>query len=196
MNTYWLSQPIQTELGHRHSVSVQGGTKTVKYGVDARYQSNGGVMKGSGRDRYSLSNTLSYNLGDNKFLARNMFTITQVDQRNSPYGSFSKYVRMNPYYPKTDSLGRLIREIDLWNSRGGEGNGVIRSTVLNPMYESTIGSFDKSEYRSSRTSWRWSITSTPNGACARRSASSGAGLPSTSSFLHLATNITIMKATT
>ncbi|WP_341843545.1 SusC/RagA family TonB-linked outer membrane protein [Chitinophaga caseinilytica] len=146
VNTYWLSQPIQTELGQRHSVSVQGGTKTVKYGVDARYQNNGGVMKGSGRDRYSLSNTLSYNLGDNKFMARNMFTITQVNQRNSPYGSFSNYVRMNPYYPKTDSLGRLIREIDLWNSRGGETNSVISSTVLNPMYESTIGNFDKSEY--------------------------------------------------
>ncbi|WP_298714011.1 SusC/RagA family TonB-linked outer membrane protein [Chitinophaga sp.] len=147
VNTYWLSQPVQTELGHRHSVSLQGGTRAVKYGVDARYQSNGGVMKGSGRDRYSLSNTLSYNLGENnKFLARNMFTITQVNQKNSNFGSFSNYVRMNPYYPKTDSLGRLIREVDMWNSRGGVGNGVINSAVLNPMYESTIGNFDKSEY--------------------------------------------------
>ncbi len=51
VNTYWLSQPVSTDFGQKHSISLQGGSPTIRYGVDARYQTNNGVMKGSGRDR-------------------------------------------------------------------------------------------------------------------------------------------------
>lgn len=147
VNTYWLSQPVSTDFGHKHSVSVQGGSKSFRYGVDARYQTNKGVMKGSGRDRYSLNTNLSYNLDQNRVMFRNSFTISQVNGKESPYGSFSKFVLMNPYYPLYDSLGRLIREVDKWNYRdAGNGNAAASSTTLNPMWEGTIGNFNKSTY--------------------------------------------------
>ncbi|TWI80925.1 SusC/RagA family TonB-linked outer membrane protein [Chitinophaga japonensis] len=147
VNTYWLAQPVTTDFGHKHSVSLQGGSPTVRYGVDVRYQTNNGVMKGSGRDRYSLSNTLSYNPKSHKLLFRNQFTISQVNGTESPYGSFADYVRMNPYYPIYDAAGRLLREIDKWNYRdAGNNNASALETVLNPMYEATLGSFNKSEY--------------------------------------------------
>jgi len=147
INTYWLSQPVSNDFGHKHSVSLQGGSSSMRYGVDVRYQTNNGVMKGSGRDRYSLSNTLSYAPRSNKLLFRNQFTISQVKGTESPYGSFADYVKMNPYYPIYDSTGRLLREMDKWNYRSATQNSIIKSeNVLNPMYEATIGSFNKQEY--------------------------------------------------
>lgn len=150
VNTYWLSQPTTTDYGHRHSISLQGGSPSLRYGVDARYQTNNGVMKGSGRDRYSLATTLAYNLDNNKIMFRNAFTISQVKGTESPYGGFEKYVRMNPYFPKTDSSGRIMREVGQWRYRDGGGNrqngNPVLEPVFNPLYEATIGSFDKSEY--------------------------------------------------
>lgn len=149
INTYWLSQPVATDFGHKHSVSLQGGSSTIRYGIDARYQTNNGVMKGSGRDRYSLSNTLSYQPKSQKLLFRNQFTLSQVTSKASPYGTFDQYVNMNPYYPIRDSAGRLIREIDKWNYRGLNDKGQdagLTNTVLNPLYDATTGSFNKSSY--------------------------------------------------
>jgi TonB-linked SusC/RagA family outer membrane protein len=147
INTYWLSQPVSNDFGHKHSVSLQGGSSSIRYGVDVRYQTNNGVMKGSGRDRYSLSNTLSYAPRSNKLLFRNQFTVSQVKGTASPYGSFADYVKMNPYYPIYDSTGRLLREMDKWNYRSAAENSAIKTeNVLNPMYEATIGSFNKQEY--------------------------------------------------
>jgi TonB-linked SusC/RagA family outer membrane protein len=147
INTYWLSQPVSNDFGHKHSVSLQGGSSSIRYGVDVRYQTNNGVMKGSGRDRYSLSNTLSYAPRSNKLLFRNQFTVSQVKGTESPYGSFADYVKMNPYYPIYDSTGRLLREMDKWNYRSAVDNSAIKTqNVLNPMYEATIGSFNKQEY--------------------------------------------------
>ncbi|KAA2240388.1 SusC/RagA family TonB-linked outer membrane protein [Chitinophaga agrisoli] len=150
VNSYWLSQPLSTDLGHKHSLSLQGGSSSMRYGVDARYQTNNGVMKGSGRDRYSLSTTLSYQPKNQKLLFRNMFTISQVNGTESPYGSFDKYVLMNPYYPMRDSAGRLIQQVDKWNflSRNAATGAVQAASqnVLNPLWDASTGSFDKSEY--------------------------------------------------
>lgn len=145
INTYWLSQPLQVDLGHKHSLYLEGGTPTIRYGVDVRYQTNNGVMKGSYRKRYGIAASLSYNK-DNKLQFRNQISVSQVDGRESPYREFSTYVRMNPYYAKTDSAGRLLREIDKWRYRTGATAYVVTESVLNPLWEATTGSVDKSEY--------------------------------------------------
>ncbi|MFY0254636.1 SusC/RagA family TonB-linked outer membrane protein [Chitinophaga sp. 30R24] len=148
VNTYWLAQPLSTDFGHKHSVSLEGGSQSFKYIIDGRYQTNAGVMKGSGRDRYSLATNLQYNLKNNKVLFRNQFTVSQINGKESPYRDFSNYARMNPYFPKTDSTGRLLRELDKWNA-GYDNNsstGYKVNNVLNPLYEATLGSFNKSEY--------------------------------------------------
>ncbi len=144
VNTDWLSQPVRTTYGQKHSLYLEGGSSTFRYGLAMRYQSAPGVMKGSTRDRYSTDLDLSYNL-NNKFLFKNTVTITKTNSVESPYGNFSDYVQMNPYYPKTDSTGKIIQAVDNWTERGS--NGAISTTpVLNPMYNATLGSFNKSEY--------------------------------------------------
>lgn len=145
VNTYWLSQPLRTGFGQKHSAFIEGGSKAIRYGLELRYHDMPGVMKGSGRKRYSAGMNLSYNAGG-KLLFKNTMTVTQVTTTQSPYGYFYDYVKTNPYYEKTDSAGNIIRELETWRSRKGAQGNVENFGVLNPMYNATLSSFDKSKY--------------------------------------------------
>lgn len=145
VDTYWLSQALRNAYRQKHSLYVQGGDQKFRYGVDLRYETTPGVMLKSDRNRYSGGMNFTYN-PTSKLLFRNEITITQVDGNNSPYGDFSTYVRMNPYYPKTNANGELIQEIANWKvDTHGLGNDQIKTTyVFNPLYEGNLASFDKS----------------------------------------------------
>lgn len=147
VNTYWLSQPLTTAFQQKHSLYVEGGTSAVRYGIALRYQTQPGVMKGSGRDRYGISSDLSY-APSKKFIFKNSLSITQVNSTESPYGSFNNYVSMNPYYPKTDSAGNIIQVVDNWliDTHLSDSAQFKNTAVLNPMYNSTLHSFDKTKY--------------------------------------------------
>ena len=64
VNTYWLSQPVKNAFSHAHSLFVEGGADNVRYGIDASYNQNKGVMKESGRDRFGLGFSLIYRIKD------------------------------------------------------------------------------------------------------------------------------------
>ncbi len=145
VNTYWLSQPVRNAVGYNHSVYIEGGSKTVRYGVNLQYQNMPGVMKKSQRDRSSIGTDLSYNLND-KFLFKNTLSVSIINGTESPYGSFADYVNMNPYYPKTDENGNIVQEIDSWTDRSGANGSLNTEIVLNPLYDGTLHSFDKTNY--------------------------------------------------
>lgn len=161
VNTYWLSQPLRTTYGQKHSLYLEGGGASIRYGVNLLYETSPGVMKGSSRDRYGLGMDLSYNPGK-KLIFRNTLSVNQVNGVESPYGNFADYVQMNPYFPKTDSLGRIIQAVDNWKTNvGGLGSGNYkRATILNPLYNSTLHSFSKSAYLEmiDAFSAEWNIT--------------------------------------
>lgn len=96
VDTYWLSQPIQTVMGQKHSLYLEGGDRNIRYGISANYQNNPGVMKDSFRDRLGIDVNLQYNWKD-KVLFRNNLSVSKVKSQESPYGSFSEYVKTNPY---------------------------------------------------------------------------------------------------
>jgi TonB-linked SusC/RagA family outer membrane protein len=139
VDTYWLSQPVRTTAGQKHAVNVEGGSETFRYGIDARYQTRPGVMKGSSRDQYSGGMNFVYNL--KKFQFRNELSITQVKATESPYGNFKDYVRMNPYYPMMDASGRYPQVIDAWKKENGS-----YSNVYNPLYNAQLSSFNRNGY--------------------------------------------------
>ncbi|MBO9728529.1 MAG: SusC/RagA family TonB-linked outer membrane protein [Chitinophaga sp.] len=147
VNTYWLSQPLRNAYSQKHSVYVEGGDSSFRYGIDLRYQTDPGVMKNSGRDRYSGGMSFTYN-PNRRLILRNDLTITQVNARNSNYGSFATYVAMNPYYPIYGENGKLIREIANWRVDTHQpGKDQYKNVpVLNPLYEASLGNFDKSNY--------------------------------------------------
>lgn len=147
VNTYWLSQPLRNAYGMKHSLDAQGGDSTFRYDVYGRYQTNPGVMLGSSRNDYGGGMTFYYN-PSKKLLFRNDLQINQENSVNSPYGNFSTYVAMNPYYPLTDANGNMLRELANWNVNTGAlgPNQYVTENVLNPLYEAHVGNFDKAAY--------------------------------------------------
>ncbi|MDB5146118.1 MAG: SusC/RagA family TonB-linked outer membrane protein, partial [Mucilaginibacter sp.] len=147
VNTYWLSQPLRNAYQQKHSVYAQGGDQSFRYGIDLRYQTQPGVMKGSDNTRYSGGVNFTYN-PSSKLIIRNDLTITQVNQANSPYGNFSTYVNANPYFPIKDSTGRLVQELANWRINTGRQAELqyVTENVFNPLYEASLSSFDKSAY--------------------------------------------------
>ena len=137
VNTYWLSQPLKVEFNQKHSVFIEGGDNAIRYGVSLSYDKDNGVMKGSARNRGSLGFSLSYNWKD-KLLVYNYLTVSKVKSTDSPYGEYSQYALLNPYYPFQDENGNLIREMKQY----------INSTrqIWNPVYEASVGNKNESEY--------------------------------------------------
>jgi len=147
VNTYWLSQPLRTTFGQKHSLYLEGGGSSMRYGLSLLYQTQPGVMKGSSRNRYSVGMDLSYNPGK-KIIFRNTLSATEVDGSESPYGNFYNYVSMNPYYPKTDSLGHVVQKVDTWlYDTHREGDAQFKTeSALNPLYNATLHSFNRNKY--------------------------------------------------
>ena len=96
VNTDWISKPLRNAFTNNHNVSIYGGDNYVRYNLGVRYGNDRGVMKGSERRRYSLNFKLSYNK-DEKIFIQNQTTISSVNNEESPYGSFSEFVKLNPY---------------------------------------------------------------------------------------------------
>ena len=107
VNTYWLSQPVETAFSHAHSLYVEGGVDNVRYGIDASYNQQNGVMKQSGRDRTGLGFSLIYRIKD-KITIKNYISYAHTNAHNSPYGDFSTYGLTNPYERRYDKNGDLI----------------------------------------------------------------------------------------
>ena len=130
VNTDWLSYPLRNAFVNNHNVTVYGGDHYVRYNLGVRYGNDRGVMKDSERKRYSLSFKLSYGKDDLIFI-QNYATITSVNNVESPYGSFSQYVEQNPY--------------DRAYNLDGSLNNDLTYGKLNPLYEASLGSYNKGE---------------------------------------------------
>ncbi|WP_257666361.1 SusC/RagA family TonB-linked outer membrane protein [Parapedobacter tibetensis] len=144
VDTYWLSQPVRTAVGQKHGLFVEGGSEVFRYGVDLRYQTRPGVMRGSHRNQYSGSMNFSYS-PNSKIRFQNELAITVVDAQESPYGSFAEYVRMNPYYRMADDHGNIVQVPDMWD-RYSSSEGVVSDNILNPLYNATLSSFNRTGY--------------------------------------------------
>lgn len=130
VDTYWLSQPLRTGVGQKHSLYIDGGDEAMRYSANFSYNRINGVMKGSDRSTLSGMVTLSYRY--KTLLFRNNLSVDNNKAYNSPYGSFSTFSEMNPYFRIYDEKGALIKDY---------GNN-----VYNPLYNATIGTKDYSSY--------------------------------------------------
>lgn len=132
LDTYWLSKPLQTGVGHKHNLSIEvGDSRSLRGVIDFTYNKVDGVMKGSERVNISGNANMSYRVSN--FLFRNIMSINNNVSYDSPYGTFSAYSSMNPYWRATDSnTGKYSRWAD--------------TDVPNPLYDSTIGTMYKQTY--------------------------------------------------
>ena len=109
VDSYWLSQPLQTSVNQRYSAYLEGGDEHFRYGINLKFDKDNGVMKKSGRDRVGINVYFQYDIA-NKLVVRNDISVEDVKGYNSPYGTFSQYAAMNPYERMRDEEGELIRE--------------------------------------------------------------------------------------
>jgi TonB-linked SusC/RagA family outer membrane protein len=130
VDTYWLSKPIHTGVGTKHSLYMDGGDDTMRYSANISYNKVTGVMKGSDRSTVSGNLMLSYRYKTLAF--RNSLSIDDNKSKNSPYGSFSDYATMLPYYRVNDANGNLIKSY---------GNN-----DYNPLYNASLKSIDETAY--------------------------------------------------
>lgn len=134
VDTYWLSKPLQTVFNHTHSLYVDGGNESVRFGIELQYANQDGVMKGSLRDRMGAGVSLSYNY--KTFLVKNTVTYQRVRTKESPFGNFADFAKQLPYDTYKDENGVYYPTMKSWG-RDSESNRV------NPMYEPSLHNFDK-----------------------------------------------------
>lgn len=137
VDTYWLSQPLRTGFTHKHALNLEGGDERMRYSAGVAYNHTAGVMKESERNTLNVNTTLSYTYRN--LIFRNTIEFTRNWAKNSPYGSFSEYTSMNPYWAPRDDKGNLIKEFML-------RHGSVETPVPNPLYDATLNTKDESAY--------------------------------------------------
>lgn len=157
VNTDWLAKPVRTAVSHKHSLNLGGGNEALRWSADLNYQNKAGVMKGSKRQNYGGAMTLDYRY--KTLQIKNKVTFNAMDSEESPYGSFSDYVRMKPYLdPINPENGQWYKTFLIYRN--------IRSSVSeptyvqNPLYEASLGSYTKQSYKEflENFSLNWNIT--------------------------------------
>ncbi|MBB4042588.1 TonB-linked SusC/RagA family outer membrane protein [Bacteroides reticulotermitis] len=141
IDTYWLSKPLRTGFGQKHSVYMEGGDDRMRYSGSLGYNNIAGVMKGSNRNTLSGNIKLSYRYKN--LLFRNSLSITSNKAEDSPYGSFSDYVGMNPYYSPYDANGNLQKLLGYYLY---PATGSTPVYYYNPLYNASIGTNNFSKY--------------------------------------------------
>ncbi|WP_169305765.1 SusC/RagA family TonB-linked outer membrane protein [Sphingobacterium alkalisoli] len=138
VNTDWKSIPVQTGINNRTNLSLRGGDESLTFNLSFSGNMLQGVMKGQDRKNYAGSFTLSYRT--NKLTFQNNTIGTQVNSNDSPYGTFSQYLDLNPYWKPYDENGNINKYLE--NINTGFGATGVSSVVLNPLMDITYNTID------------------------------------------------------
>ena len=140
VDTDWLAKPLRNAVGHKHSLSIELGSQYLQVLADFSYN-NIQVMKGSSRTTYDGAIQVSYR--HKKFNFRNSLNVVSNVASDSPYGTFSEYAYMNPYYSPYDANGLLVENaalsVDGLEESGGE-------FVANPLYNASLNTKIEERY--------------------------------------------------
>lgn len=135
VDTDWLHYPVRTGISTNTNVRLDGGSQEFRWGLSSSYGSTKGAMKGSERNNFNGALDLSYTYKTIQF--RNMLTLGLNKSSNSPYGSFSTYANMMPYYRPYDENGQLIKTfMGFYADAGLIGNPLYNATLENMINES------------------------------------------------------------
>lgn len=145
IDTYWLKYPIRTGVGHKHSLRVEGGDDVFRYSGNLLYNDINGAMKGSARNTFTGGVFLSYKYKNLTF--QNDLQISSNTSKNSPYGSFSDYTSVNPYYTPFGTDGNYAKKLEDDTSYPSLGLNS-RVTVYNPLYNAMLPQKNESKYTS------------------------------------------------
>ena len=160
VNTYWLSQPVETVFAQRHGINLEGGNESLRYKLYAGVNDAPGVMKQTGVYGKSASLDIRY-----RYKGLLISNIAYVDytksDRTSPYGTFDEYTLLNPYYRITDSNGQIKQYLEQ-STVSSDHKTSAGMTVGNPMYNTQYNSLDRNIAFEIRDAFRAEYTPIPN----------------------------------
>ena len=146
VNTDWKRMALRTGFNHIHNLMLSGGSKDFRYNVSGSCNSTTGVMEKSDKEVASLRINLTY--GDmNRLFFQNIASLSRNASDDVPYGSFSDYVRLNPYDSPYNADGSLNNDLAFY--------------AANPLYEKNLSSYIRSRSGSFIDTFRirWTILS-------------------------------------
>lgn len=138
VNTNWLMLPVKNGYSNRSSLYMSGGDAVIRYGLQLSADLQSGVMKGQNRNNYS--GQFDFNYVISKFRFRNSVRLFQNKSNESPYGDFSKYVNMNPYWTPFNENGTTKKMLEVFTV----DNTTFRQS--NPLYDASLHSVNRSQY--------------------------------------------------
>ena len=143
VDTDWLAKPLRTGVGTKHTLSVELGSNDLRVIADLSYNNIQGVMKGS--ERVNTAGSLMVSYRHKKFNFRNILTVTSNVSNDSPYGQFSEYARLNPYWSPYDENGLLSQNIAL-QFIDDKDKETSDEFVANPLYNASLNTLLRQEY--------------------------------------------------
>ena len=122
VDTYWMNEPLRFATTHKHTLSIEGGDATFRYGAGLSYGKTEGVMKGSDREVMNGNIRLIYRKGKLSFTNNLNINYSKADREPV---AFSEFAKANPYFRKYDENGEL-KKILFQN---------YAATYYNPLYD-------------------------------------------------------------
>lgn len=156
VDTYWLSQPLRTAVQHRHALTLEGGSEALRYKLYVGMNQTPGVMKESRRSTQTGALDISYRFKN--LIMKNSLNVDNSTGDDSPYGSFSEYTRLNPYlrpYGENGEINKIMQTWDMLYLGSSEPY-----QVVNPMYNTTFNSKDRTTSFSIRNLFKLEYTPT------------------------------------
>jgi TonB-linked SusC/RagA family outer membrane protein len=112
VDTYWMNEPLRFATTHKHTLFLEGGDASMRYGINLSYGDTRGVMKESNRNVINGGIRLLYRRGQLSFT--NSLDLDYVlAERESV--SFSAFSRANPYHRKYNENGGVDMILDAYN---------------------------------------------------------------------------------
>ena len=139
VETDWMAKAVRTAFHHKHLVSIDGGSRDMRWAAEIKYNGVDGVLKGTNRKTYGAGLTLDYRIGKLQILDRVDFD--SMESNEMPNQNFSNYVHLQPYDVFEDpQTGKYIRVLNTWGTSTSQPK-------FNPLYEAEyMKSFDRSAY--------------------------------------------------
>ena len=134
-NFDWKKVPTRTGVGQQHTLNFMGGNDEWRIMANLAYNVVTGVMKGS--DRKNFNGSLKVDYTHDKWYVSEMLSVGTNNSENSPYGAFSNYVQMNPYWNPYDDEGKSVYMY--YHPLRQDG-------IRNPMYDQSLGCWNKTKY--------------------------------------------------
>jgi len=107
VESYWLSDPLRKlAFTNKHTIFIEGGDESMRYGLSAYGGGNQGVMKESNRNSAGGNLKLLYRKGNLAFTNSLSVDYTAAEKESV---TFDKFAKMNPYFRKYDDNGNVLR---------------------------------------------------------------------------------------